>query len=125
MDAGRFDEYGKAECEKLAMKSEVIVVLTTTPNIEESETLARKIIESKLAVCIQVLPPMKSFYAWENEIQVDSEHLLLIKTLSVKFLELKEFIQANHSYDVPEIVALAAEKVSESYFDWVKDYLSK
>ncbi len=107
------------------MKSEVIVVLTTTPNIEESETLARKIIESKLAACVQVLPPIKSFYAWKNEIQVESEHLLLIKTLSAKFSELKEFIQANHSYDVPEIVAFAAEKVSENYLDWVKDYLSE
>ncbi len=107
------------------MKSEAIIVLMTTPNIEASETLARKIIESKLAACVQVLPPMKSFYAWENEIQVDSEHLLLIKTLAEKFVELEKFIQANHSYDVPEIVALAAEKVSESYFDWMKDYLSE
>ena len=125
MDAGRFDEYGKAEYEKLAMKSEVIVVLTTTPNIEESETLARKIIESKLAACVQVLPPMKSFYVWKNEIQVDSEHLLLIKTLSVKFSELKEFIQANHSYDVPEIIVLKASDVAENYLVWMKDYLSE
>jgi periplasmic divalent cation tolerance protein len=66
---------------------------------------------------------MKSFYFWENEIQVDSEHLLLIKTLPEKFDELKDFIQANHSYSVPEIVALAAEKVSESYLGWIKDYL--
>ncbi len=125
MDAGRFDEYGAEKRQKQGMKSEAIVVLTTAPTIEESETLARKIIESKFAACVQVLPPMKSFYVWDNEIQVDSEYLLLIKTLSVKFSELKEFIQANHSYDVPEIVALAAEKVSESYFDWMKDYLSE
>ncbi len=105
------------------MKSEVIVVLTTTPNIEESETLARKIIESKLAACVQVLPPMKSFYAWKNEVQVDSEHLLLIKTLSVRFSELKEFIQANHSYDVPEIIALEASDVAENYLVSMKDYL--
>ena len=123
MDAGRFNEYGAAEREKLTMKFEVIVVLTTAPNIEESETLARKIIESKLAACVQVLPPMKSFYAWENTIQVDSEHLLLIKTLSVKFSELKEFIQANHSYDVPEIIALKASDVAENYLAWMKNYL--
>ncbi len=123
MDAGRFDEYGTAECEKLAMKSEAIVVLTTAPTTEESETLARKIIESKLAACVQVLPPMKSFYAWENAIQVDSEHLLLIKTLSVKFSELKEFIQANHSYNVPEIIALKASDVAENYLAWMRNYL--
>ncbi|MDQ3714325.1 MAG: divalent-cation tolerance protein CutA [Acidobacteriota bacterium] len=107
------------------MKSEAIVVLTTSPNIEESETLAGKIIESKLAACVQILPPMKSFYAWEDEIQIDSEHLLLIKTLSVKFSELKEFIQANHSYGVPEIIALKASDVAENYLVWMKDYLSE
>jgi periplasmic divalent cation tolerance protein len=101
----------------------MLVVLTTTPNDDEAETLARKIVSAKLAACVQVLPPMKSFYFWENEIQADSEHLLLIKTLPEKFDELKDFIQANHSYSVPEIVALPAEKVSESYLGWIKNYL--
>jgi periplasmic divalent cation tolerance protein len=81
------------------------------------------IVEAKLAACVQVLPPMKSFYFWDNEVQVDSEHLLLIKTFAEKFDELKKFIQNNHSYDVPEIIALAAEKVSDSYLGWLKDYL--
>jgi len=103
----------------------MLVVLTTTPNAEEAETLARKIVEARLAACVQVLPPMKSFYFWENEIQIDAEHLLLIKTLPEKFDALKDFIQANHSYSVPEIVALAAEKVSENYLSWIKDYLRK
>jgi periplasmic divalent cation tolerance protein len=106
------------------MNAEAIVVLTTAPEAEEGELLARKIIESKLAACVQILPPMKSLYWWENQVQIDSEHLLLIKTLSLRFTELKEFIQANHSYDVPEIVALSAENISENYFSWLKDYLS-
>lgn len=101
----------------------MLVVLTTTPNTEEAETLARKIVEARLAACVQVLPPMKSFYFWENVIQEEPEHLLLIKTLPEKFDELKDFIQTNHSYDVPEIVALSAEKVSESYLGWMNDYL--
>lgn len=100
----------------------MLVVLTTTPNNEEAENLARKIVEAKLAACVQVLPQMKSFYFWENEIQAEPEHLLLIKTLEERFEELKEFIQANHSYEVPEIVALSAEKVSENYLNWIKDY---
>ena len=83
----------------------MLIVLTTTPNIEEAESLARKIIAAKLAACVQVLPPMTSFYFWEGAIQKESEHLLLIKTLSTKFAELEKFIQAHHSYDVPEIVA--------------------
>ena len=99
----------------------MIIVLTTAPNAEEAESLARKIVEARLAACVQVLPPMKSFYFWEGAIQADSEQLLLIKTLAGKFDELKDFIESNHSYSVPEIVALKAEKVSDGYFKWLKE----
>ncbi len=102
----------------------MLIVLTTTPNIEEAETLAEKIVAEKLAACVQVLPPMKSFYFWEGAVQADSEHLLLIKTLAEKYDELEIFIRSNHSYDVPEIIAVRAEKVSDGYFKWLKDYLN-
>ena len=101
----------------------MLIVLTTTPNIEEAEDLAKKIIEAKLAACVQILPQMKSFYVWKGEVQSDSEYLLLIKTLAEKYDELEKFIQTHHSYEVPEIVALSAEKVSESYLNWAKNYL--
>ncbi len=101
----------------------MIVVLTTTPNIEEAETLAQEIVAVKLAACVQILPQMKSFYFWEGAIRKDMEHLLLIKTLAEKFVELEKFIKENHSYEVPEIVALSAEKVSESYLNWTRNYV--
>ncbi|MBA2737547.1 MAG: divalent-cation tolerance protein CutA [Pyrinomonadaceae bacterium] len=101
----------------------MLVVLTTTSSAEEAEILAKKIIGDKLAACVQVLPPMKSFYFWEGAVQAETEHLLLIKTLPEKFDALETFIQANHSYDVPEIVALAAENVSAKYLSWLKSYL--
>ncbi len=101
----------------------MLIVLTTTPNAEEAEILATKIIGEKLAACVQVLPPMKSFYFWKNEIQTETEYLLLIKTLAEKYDALETFIEANHSYDVPEIVALPAGNVSAKYLSWMKDYL--
>ena len=101
----------------------MLVILTTAPNLEEAEALAEKIVNARLAACVQVLPAMKSFYFWENAVQREPEHLLLIKTLPEKYEELERFIQANHSYSVPEIVALPAEKVSENYLDWMKEYL--
>ena len=103
------------------MSSDAIVVLTTAAKAEEAETLARKIIEAKLAACVQILPPIKSFYFWKDEIQNETEHLLLIKTLAERYDELEKFIETNHSYDVPEIVALAAQRISENYLDWMKE----
>ncbi len=105
------------------MNSGAIVVLTTVANAEAGETLARKIVEVKLAACVQILPAMKSVYFWEGELQTEAETLLLIKTLREKYADLEKFIQANHSYDVPEIVALSAEQISENYFGWLSGYL--
>lgn len=101
----------------------MLLVLTTTPTQEEAEKLAQKIVEAKLGACVQVLPQMKSFYFWQGEIQQEPEHLVLIKTLSEKYELLEKFIRENHSYTVPEIVAFSAEKVSESYLNWAKEYL--
>ena len=102
----------------------VLVVLTTTPSSAEAERLAQLIVESKLAACVQILPKMTSVYFWEGKVQTETEHLLLIKTLEEKFEELSKFITANHSYDVPEIVAIDAEKVSADYLKWMSDYLT-
>jgi len=101
----------------------MIIVLTTTPNIEEAESLAQKLVEAKLAACVQILPQMKSFYLWEGEVQNDAEYLLLIKTLPEKFSILESFINGNHSYEVPEIVAISAEKVSKNYLNWMVESL--
>lgn len=103
----------------------MIIVLTTTPNVKEAEELARKIVEEKLAACVQILPEITSFYLWENKINKDSEHLLLIKTLPEKFPALETFIQTNHSYSVPEIVALPSSEVSKNYLNWMLDCLEK
>jgi periplasmic divalent cation tolerance protein len=102
----------------------MLIVLTTTPNADEAASLARGIVEAKLAACVQILPQMTSVYFWEGKVQTEPEHLLLLKTLEEKFDALSEFIRKNHSYDVPEIVALRAEDVSAGYLEWMADYLT-
>lgn len=101
----------------------MIIVLTTAPNLEEAETLAQKIVRSRLAACVQISPPIVSYYVWQDEMQRDSEHQLFIKTLPEKFEALEEFIKANHSYETSEIVSVAADDVSLNYLDWVKKSL--
>ena len=101
----------------------MLIVLTTTPTDREADELAAKIVEARLAACVQILPQMKSVYVWEGRVRREGEHLLLVKTLPEKFDELGAFITANHSYDMPEIVAIEAEKVSEPYLEWMKETL--
>lgn len=102
----------------------MLIVLTTVSTSTEAETLAEKIVTQKLAACVQILPPMTSVYVWEEKLQKESEHLLLIKTLPEKYDEVEAFIIANHTYEVPEIVAINADKVSDPYLNWLNATLS-
>ena len=101
----------------------VLIVFTTVANRDAGELLARKIVEARLAACVQVLPQMTSVYIWEGKVHSEPEHLLLIKTLPGHYEQLREFIIANHSYDVPEIIAVQSDKVSGRYLSWINELL--
>ena len=102
----------------------MLTVLTTTPGFSEGATLARKLVEAKLAVCVQIVPQITSVYVWQGEIRKENEQLLLIKTTEENYKNLEKFITENHSYDVPEIVAIRSENVSEAYRTWLENNLS-
>lgn len=103
----------------------MLIVLTTTPTLDEGELLAGKLVDARLAACVQVLPQMTSVYFWEGALQKEPEHLLLIKTLPEKWDELRDFITANHSYEVPEILAIEAAAVADAYREWTRSTISE
>jgi periplasmic divalent cation tolerance protein len=98
--------------------------MTTVGDAGEGENLARSIVDQKLAACVQILPKMTSVYFWDGKVQAEPEHLLLIKTLEERFDELSSFIEQNHSYEVPEVVAIDVEKVSNEYLKWIREVVS-
>ncbi|MFH0800010.1 MAG: divalent-cation tolerance protein CutA, partial [Pseudomonadota bacterium] len=85
---------------------EAAVAMTTTNSELEAKKLAGGLVKDKLAACVQILPKMHSIYEWDGEIHDDQEYLLLIKTRKELLKDVKKFIEKNHSYEVPEFVAL-------------------
>lgn len=101
----------------------MLIVLTTTSSSEEAERIAEGLVKKKLAACVQIMPRMTSVYVWDGAIQREPENLMLIKTLKAQFEAVSEFLKSEHSYDIPEIVAIEAERVSDEYFAWLNDSL--
>ena len=91
------------------------------PNIEEGKKIARSLVESRLAACVQIIKDISSVYRWKGEIQEDDEHLLLIKTTEDKSESLIQKINTIHSYSVPECIGFKVEKGSQKYLNWIKD----
>jgi periplasmic divalent cation tolerance protein len=97
---------------------ELVLVLCTVPDESTAEKLGKGLVEARLAACVNAIPGLTSFYRWKGKVEIDSEIQLLIKTRRGRFEELAAWITANHPYDVPEIIAVAAERVSDSYLAW-------
>lgn len=100
--------------------SATILVLTMAPNPETGRTIARSLVEDKIAACVNLLPDFRSVYRWEGEIQEESEVLLLIKTRA-DFLEdrLIPRILELHPYQIPEIIALPIIAGEKNYLEWL------
>ena len=101
------------------MNSHCSLVLCTCPDQATAESLARTIIESSLAACVNLLPGVQSIYRWEGRVELSAEILLLIKTARRCLPELEECIRTNHPYEVPEIIALDITSGYVAYLDWV------
>jgi periplasmic divalent cation tolerance protein len=103
------------------MNKEYQVVFCTVPNFEIAKNIARETVSNKLAACCNIIPGLTSVYTWKNEIQEDSELLLIIKTKGNVLRELTEKIKELHPYEVPEIIALEFDKGNKEYLNWVNE----
>jgi len=99
---------------------ECVVVLCTVPNADAGDALARGIVESRLAACVNRIGPMRSIYRWQGEVHAHEEHQLVIKTTREAIAPLRDFILASHPYEVPELVLLDATALSEPYAEWLR-----
>ena len=100
--------------------AQVVVVLTTFPADEDAAALARALVSERLAACVNVLPPMSSTYRWEDNVEVVSEHQLIIKTMSERVESLKVRLNELHPYDVPELLVLPIDDGAATYLEWLR-----
>jgi periplasmic divalent cation tolerance protein len=96
-----------------------IVVLSTCASAEEAERLARRVIDEHLAACVNVLAPVRSFYRWKGAIEDSAEWLLIIKSTREKFDVLRAALEAAHTYEVPEVIAIPIVDGSPNYLSWI------
>jgi len=97
----------------------MLLVLTSVSSTKEGESIASKLIEKKLAACVNIFPQMTSIYRWDNKINKEDEFLLIIKTEEYLEKEVYDFIRYNHSYDVPEIITIDINNIDKKYSAWL------
>jgi periplasmic divalent cation tolerance protein len=100
------------------------MVLVTVPDEENATIIANGLVAEKLAACVNIIPDIRSVYAWQGHIHSDRESLLICKTTEAVWPQLQEWILAHHPYEVPEIVQLPLLQGLPAYLYWMDSCLS-
>ncbi len=104
-----------------AQPGEFVVVFVTAPDADAAANLAKTLVTEKLVACVNIVPGLRSIYAWEGKVCDEVEVLCVMKTRRALFAAVRERVLALHPYEVPEIIALPLVEGSAPYLAWLRD----
>jgi periplasmic divalent cation tolerance protein len=102
-----------------------IVVLSTCATEEEAEKLARLLVDQRLAACVNVIPRIRSYYRWKGAVESADECLLVVKSSRELMAAIGAVLEKEHSYEVPELLALPVVEGAANYLNWLLVNLRK
>ncbi len=103
------------------INQDILVVLSTFPEADTATRIGRVLVEEALAACVNVVPGIRSIYAWRGAVQDEPEVLMIVKTTSARLPQLRDRLLELHPYDLPEVVALSTAGGHDAYFRWVAE----
>lgn len=102
-----------------------IQVSTSVEKKEDADRIAKILVETRMAACVQVIGPIRSTYWWKGKVEEASEWLCVMKTREDLYSDLEASLKAVHPYELPEIVAVPLTKGSEAYLRWIEEETKK
>ena len=105
--------------------TDLVLILTTVPIGEPGETIARALVDERLAACVNVHEPMTSFYRWNGRVERDVERQLVIKTTRERVTAIQARLAQLHSYELPEFVVLPVADGAAAYLDWIRNEVAE
>ncbi len=104
---------------QLTTPAAVLIVMTTVPDAQVADRIARTLVEERLVACVNRLAPCRSTYRWQGEVEEADEVPLLMKTTTARWPQLQARLKALHPYQVPEMLAWRPDAGWSPYADWV------
>ncbi len=94
------------------------IIKTTCYSKREARFIARLLLDKKLAACVQI-SKIESFYHWNEQVQQDKEHLVVMKTKAKNYKEIEKLIIKNNSYEIPQLIAIPIQDADKKYLEWI------
>jgi periplasmic divalent cation tolerance protein len=80
-----------------------LLVYTTFPDVDTALSIGDSLVREKLIACINVLPGMRSVYAWEGKIEQAHEAVAVLKTRKSLQDHVGRTLKERHPYETPSI----------------------
>ena len=96
-----------------------VVVLITASTEAEAQRIAHLSLQAHLAACVSILSKAGSVFWWQGKLESAEECLLVAKTKASRLAALVELVKKNHSYDVPEVIAMPVVGGNPDYLTWI------
>ncbi len=95
-------------------------VYITAKDKDEARMIGRELVEGRLAACVNIFDGVNSVFWWEENVQDETEAVLVAKTKESLVPELIEKVKALHSYSCPCIVSLPIVDGNKDFLDWIE-----
>ena len=96
-----------------------LALFITASSPEEAHKIAEVLLNQRKAACVNIVPNVSSLFWWQDKIESAQESLLIVKTKAPLLNEIVRLVTENHSYDVPEIIALPIVGGNQDYLEWI------
>jgi len=96
-----------------------VAIFITTGSPEEAHKIAEVLLKQRKAACVNIVPRVSSLFWWQDKIESAEENLLIVKTKAPLLNEIIRLVIENHSYEVPEVVALPIVGGNRDYLEWI------
>ena len=105
--------------------SDVVLLLSTFPNINDARSAAHSLVDERLVACGNIAPGVESIYRWKGEIENSMEVLVIFKTTTDRADEAQMRLRKLHPYEVPEIIRIPVTAGWPDYLGWVNECVAK
>jgi periplasmic divalent cation tolerance protein len=104
---------------------EFCFLYSTFPDADSAHAAARALLARKLAACVNVYPPMTSFYVWQGKQEEGPEISAFIKTRRALVNEVIAALRPLHPYTTPCFLILPIEGGNADYLAWARAQTDK
>lgn len=103
------------------MAEEFIEIHWTSETLDEARRISRYLVQERYVACAQIVPWIESVFMWNNKLETAQESKIVLKTRLENYDKIRQIIEQNCKYEVPEITWFKIAGGNKAYMDWLQE----